>query len=159
MATDPVGQRSDGRPTSAPSAGVEDFDRPFASELLGQSLRILFALEKAIEQREDGFQGIASAEVGDDLLLDFAMLAHRTDDTDVLEDVAVGRRDFDGSDEHDAIITSTVRKSDKLALNICHSVTFSECIVTTVFGKPRSPTLQNNDLRQKPHRHLSNMGY
>src|SRR5262249_25367504 len=95
----------------SPGAGVKDFDRPLLSELCSQWLWMFITLEKAVEQGQDGFQGIASSEVGDDLLLDFVVFAHGADDADVLVDGAIGRRDFDGADEHNAIITSPLLKS------------------------------------------------
>ncbi len=95
----------------SPGTGVEDFDGSLGAELLGQGLRPFLAGEKAIEQRQDGFEGVASPEVGDDLLLDLAVLAHRADDADILVDGAVGGRNFDGADEHDVIINKSTGPS------------------------------------------------
>ena len=51
------------------------------------------------------FESIASPEVRDDILFDFAILANRANDADILVDSAIGRRNFDRSNEHVIIIT------------------------------------------------------
>src|SRR5713101_1670797 len=138
-----------------PGAGVEDFDGPFASEFLGQLLRLLLAFEKANELGQDGFQGIASAEVGDDLLLDLSVLPHRTDDADILVDGAVGGGNFDGSNEHNVIITISVKLSTVYSMIIaCHPV-FSCNDCHYAFSESEPPRLE---LRRDTRRHLLNMG-
>ncbi|MEE8272824.1 MAG: hypothetical protein V3R98_14010, partial [Alphaproteobacteria bacterium] len=63
----------------APGAGFEDLDWSFFSQLLGDLLLIIFPTQQAIEHRQDGLKGIAASEVGDDLLLDTAVLTDRAD--------------------------------------------------------------------------------
>ena len=52
-----------------------------------------------MEPRQDGFEGLAPPEVGDDLLLDLPVFPHGADDADLLVDGAIGEGDFDRSDE------------------------------------------------------------
>ena len=60
----------------APGAGVENFDGPILSQLTFQFLLLIVALEKPVQQWQNGFERIASAKVGDHLLLDLAVLAN-----------------------------------------------------------------------------------
>ena len=82
-----------------PRAGVKHFDRTSLPELPSRFCLIDVPLEKPIEHRQDGFERLASPEVGDDLLLDFSVFPYGTDDADILVDGAVGGGNFDGSDE------------------------------------------------------------
>lgn len=86
----------------SPGAGVDNFQRPFLLELLGQLVGIVVDLEKAIEQRQDGLERIATTEVGNDLLFDLTVLSHRADDADIFVDRATRAPDLNGSDKHDA---------------------------------------------------------
>ena len=90
---------------SSPGAGLDNFDRTFLRELSCQSFLIVVPFEKPVQQRQDHFESIASPEVRDDLLFDFAILANRANDADILVDSAIGRRNFDRSNEYVIIIT------------------------------------------------------
>ena len=89
----------------SPGAGLDNFDRTFLRELSCQSFLIVVPFEKPVQQRQDHFESLASPEVRDDLLFDFAILANRANDADILVDSAIGRRNFDRSNEHLIIIT------------------------------------------------------
>ncbi len=85
-----------------PGAGIEKLDRPVLGKLLREFFLLLTALEKALQQRQDGLDHVAATEIGDDLLSDVSLFAHRRDDADVLVDRAGGTSDVDGANEHDA---------------------------------------------------------
>ena len=56
--------------------------------------------QHAPKLRQHGAEQILAAQIGDDALLDFAVLAVGFDHADVLVDRAAGGRDFDGADVH-----------------------------------------------------------
>ena len=58
-------------------------------------------MEEPIQQGQDGFPGVPSAEVRDHLLLDASSLAHGGRDAHVLVHGSRGVADFDGADERD----------------------------------------------------------
>jgi hypothetical protein len=67
---------------------------------------MIVATKEPFQQRQDGFQRISPAEVGDDLLFDAAVLPHGTDNTNVFVNDAGGTTNLDRSDEHDAVLAS-----------------------------------------------------
>ena len=74
---------------------------------------VVISFEKPIEHRQDGFQRIPPSEVGDDFLFHLAVVAHRTDDANVLMHGAIGRGHFHRSNEHDGYhhVTDTIRQA------------------------------------------------
>jgi hypothetical protein len=81
------------------------------------------AEQDALELRKHQGEQIFAAEVGDDALLDLAVLAVGLDDAYVLVDGAVGGRDFDGADEHEVSITTilsnfTIRNGRKWKISM-----------------------------------------
>src|SRR5208282_4626998 len=67
----------------SPSARIKDFDRSLFGQLLGDLFLLVVAPKKALQQRQDGFQGVTSSQIGNDLLLDASLLAHRGDNADI----------------------------------------------------------------------------
>jgi hypothetical protein len=89
----------------APGRGIENIDG------MGIFTRQRWLAEQhPLQLRQQGRQQILATEIGDDSLLDLAVLAVRFDDADVLVDRAVGGRDFDGANEHAMSITTTKGK-------------------------------------------------
>ena len=151
----------------SPRAGVQDFDRSLVGQLLGKLFLVIVAAKKAFQQRQDGFQGIAPPEVGDDLLFDASLLPHGSDNADVFVNDAGGTTNLDGADEHDAVLASPfiaacqadhrnlLRYMETLGyclLRYCHYA-FSE----NGHSDPGKPGKTRASARN-PTRHLLNMG-
>jgi hypothetical protein len=99
----------------SPPARIEDFERSLWGQLLGELPLLIVAPEKAFQQRQDGFQGVAPSQIGDDLLLDASLLADRRDNADVFVNGSGRTTDLDGADEHDAVLAS-------LLINACQVI-------------------------------------
>jgi hypothetical protein len=80
----------------SPGGGFKDFE--VGSRHFADQRRL--ASEQALQLRQQGGQEILAAEVGNDPLLDLAVLAVGLDDTDIDVDGAVGGGHFDGAEVH-----------------------------------------------------------
>jgi hypothetical protein len=79
---------------------------PSGASCFGELLLLVVTLKKTLQQRQDGFEGVAPSQVGDDLLFDVSLLADRSDDANVFVDSPGRTTDLNGADEHDAILAS-----------------------------------------------------
>ena len=92
--------------------GADDEDRPPVGGITDAGcgriagLEVGIAGEEAAELGEDLDEEVLAAEVGDDPLLDLAVMAIGFDDADVFVDGAAGGADFDGSWVHDGLPSS-----------------------------------------------------
>jgi hypothetical protein len=83
------------RENRPPGRGIEDIGLPRCIGLVAE-----VSAEQSLELGQDLGEQIFAAQIGDDALLDPAVLAIGFDDADVFVDVAAGRTDLDGSRVH-----------------------------------------------------------
>src|ERR1700691_5628953 len=98
--TEAIEERPHGR-DRPPGRGIDDLD----------GLRIFTRRHRRAEQSafqlgQEKREEILATQISDDTLFDFAVVAVGFDDTDVLVDVAAGRRDFNDADIHALSITT-----------------------------------------------------
>src|SRR5205807_10343505 len=87
----------------SPSAGLERLNRPVVDEW-----RRRVALQEALQQGQKCLKGITPPEIENQPLLDTSIFANRLDDAHIFVDHAGRTGDFDGADEHDEVLASSL---------------------------------------------------
>lgn len=94
-----------------PGAGLERFNRPVVGEWRGG-----VTLQEALQHGQECHEGVTPPEIENQPLLDTSVFANGLDDAHLFVDHAGRARDFDGADEHDDVLASSLHpeKSSKL---------------------------------------------